>query len=441
MIAQKVMFVNIGGLKIMKKLSLILIGGGDRGSSYLKSLDTYPEKFELVGLAEPIKEKREHLKNQYNVPEDRCFESYEELLKLPKIADVAMICTQDKMHFDPVMKAIELKYDILLEKPISTTAEECFKIAEAAKKNNIRVLVCHVLRYTPFYKALKKFIDDGNIGEITNISHTESVGNVHMSHSFVRGNWRKTSESTPMILAKCCHDTDLLQWLIGEPCTKVQSFGSLSYFCEKNAPKGATKRCLDGCPHKDTCFYYAPSLYRIDTAEVKHFRAIAANKFDPTDEEVDEILKTSPYGRCVYYCDNDVVDRQTVNMVFGEDKCVTLTMSPFNKGGRTTSIMGTKGEIRANMEDQTIEYYSFETRKTTSVYNPTEGFDQSIAGGHGGGDMGIMEDLYEYIANNNPSNSISDISVSCMSHLIAFAAEEARITKKVIDMKEYEERF
>ncbi len=421
----------------MKKLSLILIGGGDRGSSYLKAIDMYPDKFELVGLAEPVTEKREFLKNHYNVPEDKCFESFEELLSLPKMADVAMICTQDKMHSEPAIMAIEKKYDLLLEKPVATTAEECFEIAEAAKANNVKVLVCHVLRYTPFYKALKEFIEAGKIGEITNINHTEGVGNLHMSHSYVRGNWRKTDEASPMILAKSCHDTDLVQWLINEPCTKVQSFGTLSYFCEKNAPEGAPKRCLDGCPHKDECYYYAPALYNVDTAEVKHFRAVVAKKFNPSDEEVLEELKTSQYGRCVFYCDNDVVDRQITNMLFGTDKCVSFTMSPFNKGGRVTTVMGTKGEIRAEMEEQTITYYDFETRKTTSVYKAEKDFDQSIAGGHGGGDMGIMVDLYDYIINNNPSNSISDISVSCMSHLIAFAAEKSRVSGEVVDMKEF----
>lgn len=366
-----------------------------------------------------------------------CVDSYEKLLSMPKFADIAMICTQDKMHFEPTMMAIEKKYDILLEKPVAPTPEECQKISEAANAAGVKVLVCHVLRYAPFYKALKKALEDGVIGEITNINHIEGVGNIHMSHSFVRGNWRRKDESTPMILAKCCHDTDLLQWLIGEPCKKIQSFGTLSYFCEKNAPEGAPKRCLDGCPHKDTCFYYAPSLYKIDTAEVQHFRAIAANKFNPTDEEVDEILKTSPYGRCVYHCDNDVVDRQVVTMQFGDDKCVTLTMSAFNKGGRETTIMGTKGEIYANVETQSIRLYDFATRKTREIYEADKNFDQSIAGGHGGGDAGIMADLYEYVANNNPSNSISDISVSCNNHLISFAAEEARVKGTVIDMDDY----
>lgn len=421
----------------MKQLSLVLIGGGDRGSSYLKFLDIEPDKFKLVALAEPVKEKREYLAKKYDVSDDMCFESWEKLLEMPKVADIAMICTQDKMHFEPAMKAIEKKYDLLLEKPIAPTPQECYKISESAKKNGVKVLVCHVLRYTPFYKAVKKFIGDGNLGEIINVVHTEAVGNLHMSHSFVRGNWRKEDESAPMILAKCCHDTDLFQWLIGENCTMVQSLGMCSYFTEKNKPEGAPKRCLDGCPHKDTCFYFAPALYKVDTAEVQHFRAIVANKFDPTDDEVDEILKTSPYGRCVYQCDNDVVDHQIVNVQYGEDKLFTLTMSGFNKGGRISTIMGTKGELHLNMEEQSMKFYDFETRKTTDVYNTDTVIDFTIAGGHGGGDAGIMNDLYEYIANDNPSDSISDISVSCMSHLICFAAEEARKKNVTVDMNEY----
>ena len=421
----------------MKQLSLIIIGGGDRGSSYLKYLDDHPEQFVLVGIAEPVKEKRDYLKEKYNVSEEMCFESWEEILELPKMADIAMICTQDKMHYEPAMKAIEKKYDLLLEKPAAPTPKECYQIAESAKKNSVKVVVCHVLRYTPFYKAVKKFIDEGNIGDIKNINHTEGVGNIHMSHSFVRGNWRKASESTPMILAKCCHDTDLLQWLIGEPCSEVQSMGMLSYFTKENKPEGAPKMCLDGCPHSKTCYYYAPRVYKTDSAEVQHFRAIVAKKFDPTDEEVDEILKTSPYGRCVFLCDNDVVDHQVVNIRFGEDKLVTLVMSGFNKGGRTTNIMGTKGELSLDMEKQSMRFYDFKTGTTRDVYQPDTIIDHTIAGGHGGGDVGIMEDLYEYIANNNPSDSISDVSVSCMSHLICFAAEDARNNKSTIYMEDY----
>lgn len=421
----------------MKELKLILIGCGDRGSCYMKYLELNPGKFKLVAIVDPKKEKRDYFKVKYNVPEEMCFDSYEEALSKPKFADIVMVCTQDKLHFAPAMMAIDKKYDLLLEKPVAVTPQECYEIAENAKKNGVRVLVCHVLRYTPFYKAIKKFISEGNLGEIINVIHTEAVGIFNTSHSYIRGNWRNTAEATPMILAKCCHDADLLQWLIGESCTKVQSVGSLSYFCEKNKPEGAPKRCTDGCPHQESCYYYAPSLYKLDTAEIAHFRAVVANKFNPTDEEVDENLKTGPYGRCVFQCDNDVVDHQIVTMEFEKEKYATLTMSGFNKSGRESRFMGTKGELRANATEQLIEFYDFATRETKTIYEPIADFDETIAGGHGGGDLGIMADLYDYIALDSPSVAISDITVSCENHLICFAAEEARLNGTTVEIKEY----
>lgn len=421
----------------MKTLTIALIGGGGRGSGYTKYALSIPEKFKVTAIAEPVPEKREYLAKLHNIPEDRQFATWEELLAQGKIADIAMICTQDRDHFAPAMKAMELKYDLLLEKPISPFPEECKKIAQAAKDNNVKVLVCHVLRYTNFYKTIKNFIDDGKLGEIMNIDHTEGVGNIHQSHSFVRGNWKNSDESAPMILAKSCHDTDLLQWLIDKPCTKVQSFGSLSYFKKENAPEGSPEYCMDGCPAKDTCYYYAPNLYKKgEWAEC--LRDIVANKFEPTDDEVNEALRHGPYGKCAFKCNNNVVDHQVVNMQFGDDKYVTFTMSAFNKGGRTTTIMGTKGELHANMEDSSITFYSFETKKTEVIMEPDKDFDDTINGGHGGGDAGIMNDLYDFIANDKPSKSVSDISVSCKNHLINFAAEEARVNGGVIDMEEYE---
>lgn len=422
----------------MKRLTIALVGGGDRGNCYIKYLDEHADKFSLVAVVEPVKEKREFFKEKYNVPKENCFTTFEAFFAKPKMADICMICTQDKLHYKPAMLAIEKQYNILLEKPIAPTPEECVEISEAAKKAGVKCVVCHVLRYTPFYKALKEILDNGTIGKIMNINHIEGVGNVHMSHSFVRGSWRNEGESAPMILAKCCHDTDLLQWLIGEKCTKIQSYGYLSHFRKENAPEGAPMRCLDGCPHKDTCYYYAPAVYKLPTDEVQHFKAIVAGHFEPGDEEVEEILKTSPYGRCVYHCDNDVVDHQIVNMVFGNDITATLTMSAFNKGGRTSVIMGTKGELRVDMEKQSIECYDFETGTSRELYvSGVEAYDHTIAGGHGGGDFGIMEDLYDYIALDKPSDSISDFETSAISHLICFAAEQARHTETVISMEDY----
>lgn len=421
----------------MKQLTLALVGCGDRGSCYMKYVDENPKKFKLVAIADPLESKREYFKERYNVPEENCFDDYKALFAKDKFCDIVMICTQDKLHFDPAMMAIEKGYDILLEKPISPNPEECFALTKAANEKGVKVIVCHVLRYTPFYKAVKKFIDDGNLGRLMNINHTEGVGNVHMSHSYVRGPWRREEDASSMILAKCCHDTDLLQWFATEQCTKVQSFGTRSYFRADKAPEGAPERCTDGCPYKDTCYYYAPALYKLPTTEVQHFKAVVAGHFNPTDEEVESALKTGPYGRCVFKCDNDVVDHQVATFTFGNDLIATLTMSAFNKGGRVTTFMGTKGELRADMEKNKLEFYSFEEHKVTLIYNPEEALDQTIAGGHGGGDLGIMADLYDYIALGKPSTSISGISSSSMSFLMCFAAEQSRKTGTVVDMNEY----
>ena len=425
----------------MKKLKLLLIGGGDRGKCYLEYLDRNPGKFEVAGIAEPSKVKREYFRVKYQVPDNSCFESYKEALELPKFADIAMICTQDRMHFEPAMKAMEKGYDILLEKPVSPDPAECLKIADAAKKYGVKAVVCHELRFAPFYAAVKAFLDSGKIGRITNVEHTEGVGITNMAHSYVRGNWRKEEESAPMILAKCCHDMDILYWLIGKPCRKLQSFGTRAYFRAENAPENAPQRCLDGCPQKEECPWYAPKFYKERTAEIEHFRAVAVGKFNPTDEEVEEALKTSPYGRCVYHCDNDVVDRQIVSMQFGEDVYATLTMSPFNKDGRSTRIMGTLGEIRADMNKQSILFYRFQTKRTEEVYEAQENFEGSIGGGHGGGDMAIMEGLYEYIANGKKSVSVCEIQDSCVSHLMCFAAEESRKRSTVVDLREFERKI
>jgi predicted dehydrogenase len=210
-----------------------------------------------------------------------------------------------------------------------------------------------------------------------------------------------------MILAKACHDLDIIQWLLNEECARVQSFGSLRYFCRENMPKGAPEYCYQGCPHGETCFYNAVKIY-VDPA-TGWYKNHCSPYANPNKEQREEAIKTSQFGKCVYKCDNDVVDHQIVSFTFGKDIQATLTMSAFNKGGRTTTFMGTKGERRANMEKNTLEFYSFDTLETTDIYNPEEAVDQTIAGGHGGGDLGIMADLYEYVANNNPSNSISDI--------------------------------
>ena len=237
----------------MKQFSVILIGAGDRGTTYVKFMREMQDKYNVVGVAEPIESRRNFVKNLFNIKDENCFEDWNDILSVPKFADIAIISTLDDMHYEPAMKAIELGYNLLLEKPAAQSAKQCADIANAAKEKGVSVLVCHVLRYSPFFKKVKSIIDDGMIGDIVTISHVEAVGHLHQSHSYVRGNWHSEQETTPMLIAKSCHDIDILQWLLGKRCKKVQSFGDLVHFRPENAPTGAPIRCADGtCPVKDT---------------------------------------------------------------------------------------------------------------------------------------------------------------------------------------------
>lgn len=422
----------------MKKLTAIAVGYGMRTTAYAKYAVEHPDELEVVAVAEPVENKRNYAKELHNLPEDKVFTDWKQFAELPKLADFAIIGTQDNMHFEPAMMLIEKGYNLLLEKPMAPTPQECKKIAEAAEKKGVKVVVCHVLRFTKFWHKVKDIIDNGDLGDIVSVTHFENVGNLHQSHSFVRGNWRNSKESAPMILAKSCHDMDLLQWLIGKECNKIQSFGSLSYFNENNRPEGAPDYCVQGCPKADECYYNAVKVY-YDDKENDWFRGVAANKVNPTDEDVMEAITNGPYGRCVFACDNDVVDHQVVNMEFEGGVTVSFSMNAFNLGGRHIKIFGTGGELYGDMEENTIDVYSFKTKKITRYENDKIVGD--ITGGHGGGDTGIMVDLIKYINGEPTGKSICDVRTSYMNHILSFAAEEARVTGNIIDVKKYAENL
>lgn len=366
----------------MKTVSAIIIGAGSRGRGYANYIKDHPDEFKVLAVAEPLDNPRNHIKNTHGLSDEMCFTDWKDILEKPKMADVALICTQDKMHFEPAMKAIEKGYDILLEKPVSPDPEECRMIASAANKKGIKVVVCHVLRYAVFFEKIKEVLDSGAIGDIVSITHSENVGDYHQAHSFVRGNWRNSEESSPMILAKCCHDMDILRWLVGRKCKRVSSFGSLKYFCEKNAPENAPAYCTDGCPAAESCPYEAKRVYVENGSE--WFRSVAAKKPNPTDDEVLEAIKTGPYGRCVFRCDNDVVDHQVVSMEFEDDITVAFSMCAFTPTtDRTLKIMGTKGQIRGKLgSTMSIELTDFLTKTTTDLAQDLH-LDGHV--GHGGG--------------------------------------------------------
>ena len=418
-----------------KKLTAVILGAGSRGQTYAKAMASMPEKFEVVAVAEPLESRRNFIRDLWNLPEDKCFKDYREVLALGKIADIAVIATMDQDHLEPAMDAIRLHYDILLEKPVAPNPEDCETIAQAAEKEGVKIIVCHVLRYTPFFCTIKKLLTDGVLGDIISINHEECVQNVHQSHSFVRGNWGNSGRSSCMLLQKSCHDLDILQWLVDKPCKKIQSFGTLTHFTAKNAPAGSPERCIDGCPKGDTCPYNAVKLY-LDDKKNDWFRNACSGQVKPDDAAVEHALRTTQYGKCVYKCDNDVVDHQTVNMLFEDDITVTFTMCAFNKGGRFIHIMGTKGELWASMDKQEkpILVYDFETKQ--NVEYPFAGKD-GITNGHGGGDTGIVEALYEYLIGSYNGFSVSEVRTSVNNHHLVFAAEQSRMTNTVVDLEEY----
>ncbi len=431
----------------MDKLKYIIIGTGNRGSIYSRNAFA-TGKFEMVGIAEPDDYLRNYMREKYNVPEDRCFRSYEELLALGKIADFAMITTQDSLHFAPAMMAIEKGYNLLLEKPAAPTAQECLAICNAAEAKGVKVLVCHVLRYTPFARKVKEIIDSGKLGKIMSVIHSEGVGNIHYSHSYVRGKWSNSETSSDMLLAKSCHDLDLLQWLLGCECKKVQSFGTQSYFVRENCPEGAPKRCIEGCPHSDICPYDAVKIYKeFPYDEGAWLREAATARENPTDADIEWVIRESPYGRCVYQCENNVVDHQTVNLEYENGETVVFTMAAFNEGGRKIHIMGTKGElISTDFSDISLFIYCDEDpsspryRHNYREYIKTSDteIEQTTTGGHGGGDVGIVNDLWLLLGEGKTTTSISSIRTSVRNHLTVFAAEESRKNGgKVVDVDDF----
>ena len=423
----------------MEKVRVVLLGAGTRGTTYVNEGKKYCPEMEVVAVADLKDVRRNYIKENFNLSDENCYVTAEELLEKPRMADIAIVATQDRLHFDIAIKAIEKGYNLLLEKPAAPTPEECVAIEQAAHKNGVFVLICHVLRYTPFFKTIKKIIDDGRIGKIKNIVHVEGVGDLHYSHSYVRGDWHNTAESSPMLLAKSCHDIDIIQWLVGEKCTKVQSFGSLTYFCSDNKPDGAPAFCVDGCPHEETCPYSAIKLYR--QRQVKWFAIQGSKIHNPTENDIEKLIRETNYGRCVFQCDNDVVDQQVVNMEFESGTTASFTMSAFNKGGRKIRIMGTKGELEAIMGEENITIFNFITREYEEVSIKDNVADESIAGGHGGGDAGIVRTLCQMMTGRYVGNNIADITASVENHLITFAAEESRLSNTVISMDDYRQKI
>jgi len=409
-------------------MKYIVIGAGSRGTIYGNW--AFEHGIEIAGVAEIRPDRLEAAGKLWNVPTNRLFENTNQLFALGKIADAAIIATMDRDHYGHVMAALDLGYDILLEKPISPDPKECMEIEAKANALGKKITVCHVLRYTNFFGCLKDIIDSGELGKVVAIKHSENIGNFHMAHSFVRGNWRNDALSSPIIMQKSCHDLDILLWLTGAHCTKVAAFGSLSYFREANAPAGSAERCCD-CPAAETCRFSAKKCY-LPTLGSWPTDVVC---LEQTEKALEEALRTGPYGRCVYRCDNNVCDHMSIILEF--DNAVTATFSLTAQTSpchRNIHIMCEDGEIIADDGDRQIL-----VRKHVSSQADT--FQERIinvrtnASGHGGGDAGIMEDFTASLTARNQTRSA--ISASVESHLMACAIEESRLSGTVVDMAQF----
>ena len=397
-----------------KQFTVAVFGYGGRGKIYADNFYTLGVK--ITAICDPEQSRRVLAKNCYGC---ETFAEENEFFQ-KKRADVLIIATLDDMHYKPCIRALKEGYDVILEKPISFKIKECEEIAKVAEETKRSVSVCHVLRYAPFYTIAKSLLDSGKFGKILQVNMTEDIGYYHYAHSYVRGPWRNKKISAPVILAKSCHDMDLFAWFIGKKCKILNSFGELSFFNREHAPQGATKNCFD-CPHEKDCVYSCFKIYL--NKEYEKLAALARHgRLGSTDKEIIESLKdpANKYGRCVFACDNDVFDHQTVNMLFDGGVTGTFTLSAFSQNmQRTLKIYCEKGEIYGSSDDKKVKYTFFgdpEEKEIGVVY------ENEIYASHGGGDMGLVSD---FVKNYGKQQMKSDIRLSLQSHYMGFAAEES----------------
>ncbi len=409
----------------MKTLKIGLIGAGERGAHcYAPYALKYPQEMQFTAVAEPLADRRDFFRKTHGIADEMCFTGWEQMLEARPELDGVIIANQDQQHYEPAMAMLEAGYHVLLEKPMAETLEKSVRIVEKAKEKNRLLMICHVLRYTDFYRSVKEVIQSGKLGKVMNIDQVESIGNWHFSHSYVRGNWNNKEASTPMIVAKCSHDMDIISYLLDKKCLRLSSFGSLSYFVKENAPADAALRCTD-CVLNKTCNYSA-YRYLTDKPQMDIFRNIVMKNAD--NQEFIKNLETSPYGRCVYHCDNNVADHQVVSMEYEDGVIASFTASAFARDiKRQIKVMGTLAELEGCIEDDSFEvkYYGSHTVEKHNLITP-----KTL---HSGGDERIMAHFSEAL--RNPHDNQYSAEFSLMGHRMAFAAEESRLKKgEVIEL-------
>jgi len=407
-----------------KAVTAITLGAGNRGNVYGNYAVEYPKELNIIGVAEPIEIRRQRYMEKHQISKERTFNTWEDVFKQPKFADAILITTPDDLHYGPCMKALEMGYDVLLEKPISPSEQECRDILALARETGRIVAVCHVLRYAPYFVKLREMIQSGMLGEVQSMQHFEPINHIHMSHSYVRGNWHNSKATAPIILAKSCHDLDIIKWMLGKSCTHIQAFGSLGWFRKEKAPEGSTARCTGGCAVEGECPYSALKIYHRDRHYLHHFDL-------PEDkarhgEVIMDYLHNSNYGRCVYRMENDQPDHYITSILFEDEVTASFSMEAFTSyHGRRTRIMGSMGDIVGDMTRFT--WTDFRTGKKEEWKHASDG--------HGGGDWRLVSDWLQAVSRKDASLLSSTIDASIESHIMGFEAEKSRLGKRVVEVK------
>lgn len=414
-------------------VTLAVIGAGDRGRTYAAYARQWPRRARVVAVAEPAEQRRASFARDYALPPEAVFKDWRDFAARPRMADAVLICTLDALHLEPALALLDRGYHVLLEKPMAPTLRECERIAAAARRSDSIFAVAHVLRYTSYTRAMRRLLDEGVIGDLVSMQHIEPVGFWHMAHSFVRGNWCNEAESSFMLLAKSCHDLDWMSHMFNAPCDRVSSFGSLTHFRRDQAPKGSAARCVR-CDVEAQCPYSAMRIYGGFLKQGLRGWPLSVVTPHPSPATLRAALERGPYGRCVYRCNNDVVDHQVVAMEFAGGRTAVFTMTAFTgRGeGRRTRMFGTRGEILGNSD--TITVNDFRTGRRRVVETRLRG--RADLQGHGGGDFGLMHAFVGAIAQGDRSLILSGPDATLESHRMVFAAERARREGRVVRMAE-----
>ena len=405
-------------------MKVIIFGAGGRGRNYTRFCKQYG--VDIVAVADPNTAKLKKLGLDFEISEDKLYNNWTEILSKDKFAQAIINATPDKVHYLSTMAALDKGYHVLLEKPMSDNEKECVELVEKAEEKNLILMVCHVLRYAPFFEKIKELMDERRIGDLVNIEMTENCANWHFAHSYVRGVFRNETISSPFILAKSCHDLDLIIYLTGKKCLSVVSEGNLKYYKEANAPEGAPEFCLDGCPHENTCPYFAPRQYLSQISVVGWpTNTISTDTSFPARYEA---LRKGQFGRCVFRCDNDVCDHQSAIFNMEDGLIATFNMTGFSsENTRTLRFFGTKGDIRGHLDKGEIEVFDFLTKEKEQISIDAK----SIVSSHGGGDYRLVSDFLDAVSGKD-SNLKTLARLSLQSHLMAFAAEKSRKAGKKI---------